>query len=1249
MPIGSVLRPSFTCFFASLLLFAAPLDAQTIELNVAAAEAGATAVTDAPFSHQGQTSTQYAPEKAIDGDRASPASRWISHQSREPHYLEVQFAEPRTIHRIVAYPDYPASTHRYGTEYVLQHWDGGAWKNVHVRSLDASERRLAFDITPVTTQRIRYQANRTDGAGYVKLFELEAYATVEAGPDVRPLTFRDYPNLPYPLEGEPLRLTGWKAKGGDDPAFAAPDFDDSGWREVRVGESVVPQIGAHRWVWYRVSFDLPEAFADRDLLLDLGRVSVYDEVFVNGEAAGSYGTPPPTLIFGASGVYRKYPISASMLRPGRNTIAIRVAIGHRGGLDFGRYTLQPLQRDTLLARMALKSDEPADSLLNLLSDVEHLNHFAPGGDLLVKPDLLKLFGEPLTGGELTATVFRGDEALNTQSASLSVEPGAWNGSLFRFQAPDAVGVYRCDLTYTIDGREYWSRSIPFAVVDPAEVVRFDLPVDEGLKALGSDAFPADVSGAAIGRYGPRHYTPERFPVDDFTGPDARAGVTMSARISNADEAPLMFMTNIRPVPEGSAGRFHRAAGHQYDGLDDAWLLGKVVIGDQLDRIEATESSWVARNYRYTYADGHRLDFRLSTVSPAILVDTDASAIRWLDGLARHGIGLPTRLAYERDGKLVVVDAAEGVDGRRMTANYILAWFHGAGGWDEFDIPLLFVLESRPDTARVESGSLRMVFSGAAKRVQVMPLFGVTLQTPASTQGWAEGVPSEVAERCRYWSRVLVSAPAGVERHAGADYDGDRVVVRDRFHHLDIQDAWGTRGIRLAPLNPTLPLAAAAGNIPIAVSEPVSDLGLATLYGPYVAAQDAAEIRFSAGDLLHLVREVREVTPAPEATLGAYRSELNRLVAEYLDEELTTRPWDRAIRGGKYEPGLAVVPATALYLTLPYLDPPLRDRLKAELAAEAQLLFETGVADASWRDRLRENLREVPLVTTIQHPVTGLELSFPTYAFQNMAIDAPYYEGLRTYAIWRYVHTFDDDARLRDEWPQVQRFFNTIRNSHDWAIGLSWDSLSGLRLGNGLQESGVMHAAGAAMARLARRVGDPAAEQEAAYVSVISAVAMQAALNATQYITWRRPWTASHSYRHGIEHDLKIAPRRHVEYNALGGFSQFLIGSGTSPVNSPGGYVESPLPEVMRPYQEVWTDYTNDFYHPRRDVAFDRRTDTRITLDAWVYQMTQYPQSVAEVFEFRRSLPDAKVDPHNRITDYRAYLDHLSEVSHRPLW
>jgi sialate O-acetylesterase len=134
------------------------------------------------------------------------------------------------------------------------------------------------------------------------------------------------------------KLAGWFQ--AHDPGSAqvapwsAPDLDTAGWTATNLPaaweDAGMP--GFDGVVWFRKSFDLPEAWAGTDAELQLGAIDDADTTWVNGVQVGA-----------TSGwrVPRVYAVPAAVLHAGRNVIAVRVLdTGGHGGIWGGGHPLQ---------------------------------------------------------------------------------------------------------------------------------------------------------------------------------------------------------------------------------------------------------------------------------------------------------------------------------------------------------------------------------------------------------------------------------------------------------------------------------------------------------------------------------------------------------------------------------------------------------------------------------------------------------------------------------------------------------------------------------------------------------------------------------------------------------------------------------------------------------------------------------------------------------------------------------------------
>ncbi len=130
----------------------------------------------------------------------------------------------------------------------------------------------------------------------------------------------------------------WKFRMGDDPVWATPGFDDSGWETIQAGNDWENQgYGSYDgYAWYRQKVTIPESLKDEaeemgGLILKLGRIDDVDVTYLNGELLGQTGQNPPEYVTGYSSL-RSYVIPVDRVKWGEeNTISVRVYDGGGGG------------------------------------------------------------------------------------------------------------------------------------------------------------------------------------------------------------------------------------------------------------------------------------------------------------------------------------------------------------------------------------------------------------------------------------------------------------------------------------------------------------------------------------------------------------------------------------------------------------------------------------------------------------------------------------------------------------------------------------------------------------------------------------------------------------------------------------------------------------------------------------------------------------------------------------------------------
>jgi hypothetical protein len=119
---------------------------------------------------------------------------------------------------------------------------------------------------------------------------------------------------PWP-NGSAALNSGWRVHGGDDPAWAQPNFDDSDWPVI----ALTPANNGAGWRWYRLRTQMPPGSARLALLITGGNGTF--EVYCNGQRL-----PGPEL---RSALYVTYPRSRTVPLPaaaGDAVIALRTFV-----------------------------------------------------------------------------------------------------------------------------------------------------------------------------------------------------------------------------------------------------------------------------------------------------------------------------------------------------------------------------------------------------------------------------------------------------------------------------------------------------------------------------------------------------------------------------------------------------------------------------------------------------------------------------------------------------------------------------------------------------------------------------------------------------------------------------------------------------------------------------------------------------------------------------------------------------------
>lgn len=109
------------------------------------------------------------------------------------------------------------------------------------------------------------------------------------------------------------------------------DCDDSHWQSVELPNLWRNiDLDFNGVIWFRKEFDLPADWAGKDIEIQLGAIDKQDITYINGVEVGRTGKDLENIYWN---VQRVYTIPARVLKPGKNTIAVRnFSFIYNGGL-----------------------------------------------------------------------------------------------------------------------------------------------------------------------------------------------------------------------------------------------------------------------------------------------------------------------------------------------------------------------------------------------------------------------------------------------------------------------------------------------------------------------------------------------------------------------------------------------------------------------------------------------------------------------------------------------------------------------------------------------------------------------------------------------------------------------------------------------------------------------------------------------------------------------------------------------------
>ena len=168
----------------------------------------------------------------------------------------------------------------------------------------------------------------------------EALASV---PDLKPILDKyqkSLETLPQRRQDYERAVAEWEQKNlyadpgnkGEALGYADPALATADWARMNLPQFFeTAGLVIDGAVWFRKEIDLPASWSEKDLTLNLTAIDDFDITYFNGTRVGATGNETPNSYL----VPRRYNVPGSLVRTGRNVIAVRV-FDRAGEGGFGR-------------------------------------------------------------------------------------------------------------------------------------------------------------------------------------------------------------------------------------------------------------------------------------------------------------------------------------------------------------------------------------------------------------------------------------------------------------------------------------------------------------------------------------------------------------------------------------------------------------------------------------------------------------------------------------------------------------------------------------------------------------------------------------------------------------------------------------------------------------------------------------------------------------------------------------------------
>ncbi len=527
-------------------------------------------------------------------------------------------------------------------------------------------------------------------------------------------------------------------------------------------------------------------------------------------------------------------------------------------------------------------------------------------------------------------------------------------------------------------------------------------------------------------------------------------------------------------------------------------FGRILPGPdaRANSVVAEKPTWNGRTWSYRWGEEGKREMRVhfSNLMPGVQVETDSHQLILFNDSGKEP---PSYAAFAtpqgaRARRLATTEPDGSLDCSAMSEPWLIVGFADSAGlkdvryggemfanaYNGADCPWLIVLQHRARSLSTGAWGLKLDFDAPAGVVVMLPLDGRLLSRPEQTRGWTEGLPPDVVERARFWSRVARAVPTSCQEDFTFDAETGRITIRNTFTYRTVSDDWQTPALRIAPISPTAGIArmyAQTYQCPLAFDPELHDTGYRSQWGPYLCRVDADRASYRLGGLNRYLRETLSVMVGADDVSRQVLDHLQKQVAAFiaLKTTLNGATWSPNENGPVFI-GTRPEQVWALARTLPYLPPELEEKTR----------------------RFIRQLIEDDLLKPEHWQAIGTAFGEPAMSYRAARSQLRMWMDWRSprvlYAMWAYAHHSGDWDVVENNWPLLRRAFGNSVIGQDWASGMAGQPHVPLRLNSGI--NGLI-----GFARMARHMEDRVAEDRAAYLLGKSMVAWLAQWKAPNYI------------------------------------------------------------------------------------------------------------------------------------------------------